>query len=121
MPQPTLAQIVWEYLVTILHYWWALLPGLVMPLRNVYRWFHPKHKELEIPHWIRLGSVVAALFLAQFLAYRNSAKNLAVVIEEKRQVSMTSNAQTVQLQEARQQLDILKSQIHQHTKEASDS
>ncbi len=99
MPGPTLSEIIREYVTVIFHYWWALLPGLVMPLRNVYRWFHPKHKELEIPHWIRLGSVVAALFLAQFLAYRNSAKNLAVVIEEKRQVRIQINALAAELQE----------------------
>src|SRR5260370_6929377 len=107
MPQPTLAQIVWEYLVTILHYWWALLPGLVMPLRNIYRWFHPKHKELEIPHWIRLGSVAVAFFLAQFLAYRNLARTLATVIEDKRQFSIALNIKAIHLTAPRHHPHIL--------------
>jgi hypothetical protein len=121
MPQPTSAQIIWEYVVTILHYWWALLPGLVMPLRNVYKWFHPEHKELEIPHWIRLGSVAAALFLAQFLAYRNLARNLAIVIEEKRQFSMAVNIKDIQLEDARHQTNILKMQKPQPTLESKNS
>src|SRR5260370_37420629 len=62
MQLPTTGEIILKYLITILHYWWALLPGLVMPLRNIYKWLHPKHRELEIPHWVRIGSVLAALF-----------------------------------------------------------
>src|SRR5260370_41210974 len=62
MQLPTTGEIILKYLITILHYWWALLPGIVMPLRNIYKWLPPKHRELEIPHWVRIGSVLAALF-----------------------------------------------------------
>jgi len=113
--------IIREYVTTILHYWWAFLPGLVMPLRNIYRWLHPRHIELEIPHWVRLGSVLAALFLAQFLAYRNSALNLAMVIEEKRQLSITVNSLSPQLQDARRQIDILRGQRPKLSAESKNS
>ncbi len=92
-----------------------------MPLRNIYKWLHPRHKELEIPHWVRLGSVLAALFLAQFLAYQNSARNLAIVIEEKRQFSMALNTQSTQLQDAKHEIDILKMQKPQPTVEPKNS
>ena len=110
MTVPTTAQIIFKYLITILHYWWALLPGLVMPLRNVYKWLHPRHEELEIPHWVRLSSVMAAVFLAQFLAFQNSERNLATVIEEKRQFSIALNTESTQLQDAKHENDVLKKQ-----------
>ena len=92
-----------------------------MPLRNILKWLHPKHKELEIPHWVRLGSVLAALFLAQFLAYQNSARNLATVIEEKQQFGMALNAQSAQLQDAKHEIEILKTQKPKPTVEPKNS
>jgi hypothetical protein len=87
MTEPTLFQLCQDYLLGIIAYWWALLPGVVMPLPDIYKWLHPKHRELRIPHGLRIGSVVAALFLAQFLVYRNSERNLTNVIEEKQELS----------------------------------
>jgi len=86
-----------------------------MPLRNIYRWFHPEHKELDIPHWARLGSVLAALILGQFLVYRNSARNLAVVIEEKRYFSTQINALTAELGEEKQKNAALIDKIPKET------
>jgi len=87
MREPTLLHLCQNYLLGIIAYWWALLPGVVMPLPDIYKWLHPKHKELRIPDGLRIASVVAALFLAQFLVYRNSERNLTNVIEEKRELS----------------------------------
>ncbi len=121
MPVPTIDQIILKYLITILHYWWALLPGLVMPLRNIYKWLHPRHEELEIPHWVRLSSVLAAVFLAQFLAFQNSERNLAIVIEQKRQFSMALDTRSTQLQDANHEIDILKKQKPQPAAELKNS
>ncbi len=113
MPELPLLQVVRQYLRTILDYWWAFAPGVVMPLPDIYKWLHPRHKELEIPHWVRVGSLIAALFLAQFLAYRNSAKNLVAVMEEKRQFSMKVNELNAQLRDDEQKIDQLKGEIPQ--------
>jgi hypothetical protein len=94
MVEPSLLQTVREYIQVILPYWWALFPGVVMVLPEIYKWVHPQRKELEIPHWIRVTSVIVAISLVQFLAYRNSQKNLATVIEEKRQLSVKVNEQS---------------------------
>jgi hypothetical protein len=121
MPVPTTGPIILKYLTTILHYWWALLPGLVMPLRNIYKWLHPRHEELEIPHWVRLGLLLAAIFLGQFLAYQNSERNLATVIEEKLLLSVSLNAQNTQIQDAKHEIEILKTQRPQSAVEPRNS
>src|SRR5260370_31642835 len=110
MPLPTTGEIILKYLITILHYWWALLPGLVMPLRNIYKWLHPKHRELEIPHWVRIGSVLAALsfFLPQFLPYQTSAQNLPIVTKVKSNFTFALKTQSPKLQNLKHDLDFLK-------------
>jgi hypothetical protein len=93
MPEPTLLQTVIEYLRVAAAYWWVLLPGGVMVLPDTIKWHHP-NKEVRFPFWLRLSIAIACIFVAQFLAYRNQALNLARVIEEKKQLSIQVNAVT---------------------------
>jgi len=76
---------------------------------------------LEIPHWVRLASVMAALFLAQFLAYQNSTRNLATVIEEKRQLSMKINEQADRLEKDERAIRDLRNNIPHSVKEPKNS
>ena len=104
--------IIWDYLRAVIHYWWLIVPGLAMPLSNIWRWHHPERKELPIPLWIRVGIASGALILAQFLAYRDSIKNLSQVIIEKRD-SYSRNAQLTQdVSDKKAEVEQLKQQVH---------
>lgn len=63
-----------------------------MALSDLYKWHWPDGKEFRLPHWLRLAISIVALLLAQFLAYRDQGKNLARVIEEKRELSIVNDA-----------------------------
>jgi len=106
MTELTLFHLCEKYLLGIVAYWWALLPGIVMPLPDIYRWPHPKHKELRISHGTRMASVVIALFLAQFLVYRNSERNLANVINEKQELSSQACSLNRQLEDQTHRLQV---------------
>jgi len=104
------------YLRVVIAYWWALLPGLLMPLIDAINWHQPEDKKIKLPPWVRLLSTVGILMVAQFLAYRNSIQNLSTVIEEKRQLSTRVSAleaanrmQENRLPEQKQQIKDLQS------------
>jgi len=71
------------------------------------------------PHRFSTGR--AFFFLAQFLAYQNSARNLAIVTEEKRQFSIALNTQSAQLQDAKHDIDVLKTKKPQPGVELKNS
>src|SRR2546422_9908173 len=90
MPEPILA-IVWAYLKATGAYWWFLFVGVLMPLPDLWKHFHPQGKELPLPRWLRWTVGLFCISLAQFLAYRDQTINLTRVIEEKRQFSIQIN------------------------------
>lgn len=59
-----------------------------MPFIDVIKWHA---REISVPRWLRISIAVGALFLAQFLAYRDSLSNLNKVVEEKRQTMIDRN------------------------------
>jgi cell division protein FtsB len=81
-----------DNLRAMLPYWWVLVVGGAMALSDLYRWHWPDGKEIRMPHWLRLTISLLALVLAQFLAYRDEGKNLARVVEEKREFSIRNDA-----------------------------
>ncbi len=85
---PTLPQMIREYIWTVGAYWWVIVPGVLMPLRDV---FNILERLGKTPRWVELAVVFVCLSIAQFLAYRNTVTNLYAVIEEKRQFSMKIN------------------------------
>ncbi len=72
-----------QYFIGIVHYWWLLMFGLLGAVNTAYKWFHPERKDLPIPHWLRVYSAIGVLVIAQFLLYRDSIKNLSTVIADK--------------------------------------
>jgi hypothetical protein len=108
MYQPTLLQLIYSYAISTVAHRWLLVVGVLMPLPDLYRHFHPKRKELFIPRWLVLTLGAGFLLLAQFLAYRDEAGNLAQVIEDKREFSIKINEQGVRLQNDEQEIADLK-------------
>jgi len=92
MPEPALTQMIREYLWATAAYWWVLVPGALMPLRDVLKLLKIIKDNRQTPRWLELSVVFACLSIAQFLAYRNKSLNLAIVIEEKRQFSIKVDA-----------------------------
>jgi hypothetical protein len=92
MLEQSLWQVIVLYLHTVIAYWWALLPGVLIPLTDLINWPLAEDKKINIPPWLKLVVVMGALMVAQFLAYRNSIQNLSVIIEEKKQQSITINS-----------------------------
>lgn len=101
---PTLLQMIREYVWTVGSYWWVIVPGALMPLRDV---FNVLKRLGNTPRWIELAVVFACLSVAQFLAYRNAVRNLYVVIEEKSQFSIKINDLNQQLAEVQKKLAAL--------------
>src|SRR5260370_7421838 len=85
MPEGGLWQIIVLYLRVVIAYWWALLPGLVLPLIDVAQFHRAEEKKIKIPPRVRSTVMLAALMVAQFLAYRNSIQNLSTLLKEKTQ------------------------------------
>ncbi len=79
-----------------------------MPLPEIYKVLHPKGKQLDIPYQWRIAIIIAVVFVAQFLAYRDASKNLAQVVVEKQQLSSRSYDDNVALGQLRQQIKDLK-------------
>jgi hypothetical protein len=116
-----LKQIISEYARITFSYWWLLLVGGVMLLPDIYKFLHPTGKEINFPKWVRWSAAFICLSLAQFLAYRNQAMNLATVIEEKRQKVIENNSliaqfqnQSNNLEQVRQKVKDLEGQIKNH-------
>jgi hypothetical protein len=91
MPNPTIFHLLSEYLKATGAYWWVVFVGVLMPLPDIWKHFHPQGKELPLPRWLRWTAGLICISLAQFLTYRDQAINLAKVIEEKRQFSVRIN------------------------------
>ncbi len=89
-----------------------------MALPDIYKHFFQRQKtEPIIPRWFRLTVGIGGLFVAQFLAYRNEALNLARVINEKQQLSIRLNELNASLQEEKQE----NAKLPKPFKELSDS
>ena len=88
----SLSHTIESYLRVVIAYWWALLPGLLMPLIDAINWPRAEEKKIKIPTWVRLAVTIGALMVAQFFAYRNSIQNLSTVTEDKREQSITINS-----------------------------
>ena len=99
-----------DYLAAVVRYWWLVVPGVLMPLPDIYKALHPTGRQLKIPRPLRIAIFVVVLLLAQFLAYRDSIKNLSKVIEEKRELSIQLNAATDRLHEREVELASVKQQ-----------
>lgn len=114
MLEPTLFQIAKGYLGATITYWWILVPGLLMPLPDIYKHFlHPKGKDLPIPRWVRLTAGAGCLFLAQFLAYRDAATNVARTGEEKRQLSVQTSEQSSRIASDEKEIGALRAEVAQ--------
>ncbi len=70
-----------DYCIAVLKYWWLLVPGIVMPVLDISK---AHVREFRVPRWLTLAISLAALVTAQFMAYKDSIKNLSNVIVEKR-------------------------------------
>jgi hypothetical protein len=89
--EPTFTQMIWNYLRTTAAYWWVIVPGALIPARDILNLL--KRKPLgKTPRWLELAVIFACLSVAQFLAYRNTVHNLYTVIEEKRQYRIEKNS-----------------------------
>jgi hypothetical protein len=107
-----------DYGHAVLPYWWVVVVGGVMALSDLYKFHLPEGKEFKLPDWARLGISVGAVMLAQFLAYRDSIRNLSQVIEERRQLSIQINTCTdtlrqrdIELASSKQEQDDLRKKI----------
>jgi hypothetical protein len=98
--EPTLKQMIWDYLRTTAAYWWVIVPGALLPARDA---FNLLKRLGKTPRWLELGVVFVCLSFAQFLAYRNTIHNLYTVIEEKRQYSIQINSLNAALQAEKQE------------------
>jgi hypothetical protein len=87
-----LTQTLLDNIHAMTHYWFLILVGFVIPLSDLIKWWHPEPEKFVLPHWLRVGIAVGLLIIAQFLAYKDQAKNLATVIEEKKQAIIAKNA-----------------------------
>jgi hypothetical protein len=87
-----LTQTLLDNIHAMAHYWFLILVGFVMPFSDLIKWGHPEPEKFVLPHWLRVGIAVGLLVVAQFLAYKDQAKNLATVIEEKRPAIIAKNA-----------------------------
>jgi hypothetical protein len=85
---PTLMQMVRIYLQTAIAYWWVIVPGALMPLRDLLKLFKRLGKT---PRWVELAVIFICFSIAQFLAYRNTVMNLYQVIGEKQHLSLEKN------------------------------
>jgi len=85
-----------------------------MVLPDTIRWHHPT-KEIKFPFWLRLTIAIGCVCIAQFLAYRNLALNLARVIDEKQKFSMEINTLSDQLQREKQKNVILSEKVPKET------
>ncbi len=114
MPEPILA-IVWEYLKATGAYWWFVFVGVLMPLPDIWKHFHPQGRELPLPRWLRWTAGLVCVMLAQFLAFKDQTINLAKTIEEKRQFSIEINALTADLRGQKQQNAALSQRVPTET------
>src|SRR5260370_1277055 len=60
MPEGGLWQIIVLYLRVVIGYWWALLPGLVLPLIDVAQFHRAEEKKIKIPPRVRSTVMLAA-------------------------------------------------------------
>jgi len=107
-----------EYVGAVIRYWWLVVPGMLMPLPDIYKAFHPKGKQLEISRPLRITIFVVTVLAAQFLAYKDSIKNLSKVIEEKRELTMQLNVtndavrrREIELASVKQEVDDLRNKV----------
>lgn len=106
--EPSLVQAGWSYIRTTIAYWWVIVPGIIMPLRDVLNIFKKLGKT---PRWLELAVIFVCLLLAQFLAYRNCAINLYRVIDEKREKSIEVNSLQDGIRRENIEIDRLKDSI----------
>jgi hypothetical protein len=92
-------------------YWWVILVGVIMPFLDLLKFLHPKSKEFRFPHWARIGIAALAIVIAELLAYRNQERNLVIVIEEKRHLSIEKNALSEELRGVKDQLSTCKALV----------
>ncbi len=92
MSEPSLAQLIWEYLKATVSYWWLIVPGVLMPLPDLWKYLHPQRRELSIPKWLRWTLPLLCLSLAQFLAYRNASINRKLSKRKSSWVSETTRS-----------------------------
>lgn len=98
-----------SYIHVVFAYWWAIVPGVLLPLLDVSKVF--KTRLPEIPRSLEVAAFVFFLSIAQFLTFRNAQINLASIIEDKRQLSVEINAQSSKNSEQKDQLAILGQQL----------
>src|SRR5437879_4398502 len=85
--------VIWDYCLAVLRYWWLVVPGIVMPLLDISK---AHIRQFRVPRWLALLIGFTALILAQFVAYKDSIKNLSKVIEEKREAVIDRNSVQVE-------------------------
>lgn len=107
-----------EYLVGVIGYWWLFVPGVLMPLPEIYNALRPKGKQLEISRPLRITIFVVSILAAQFLTYKDSTRNLSKVIDEKRELAIQLNAanetihqKEVELESMKQERDDLRGKV----------
>ena len=58
-----------EFVRTIIGYWWALVPGVVIGGIGLWEWIAGQPLPVSLPAWLRFTIAVAALLIAAFLAF----------------------------------------------------
>jgi len=93
-----------DNLYAVAAYWWVIVVGVVMPFLDLLKFLHPtKHWEFKLHPSLRIAIAALALIIAEFLAYKDQASNLAAVIEAKRQLSMQLNSKNTEIAQLQQQ------------------
>jgi hypothetical protein len=89
-----------DNLHAVMAYWWVILIGVIMPFLDLIKFLHPtRHIEFKLHPSLRIAIAAIAVILAQFLAYKDQATNLAVVTEDKRQLSVRLNSLNQQMKD----------------------
>lgn len=100
--------LIWEYIRIVGAYWWAMFPGFVMPLRDLFGMFK---KLPRTPRPVVVATLIFFLSIAQFLAFRNARIALARVIEDKHQLSVKAGADAAKLDNERSQLTAVEQRL----------
>jgi hypothetical protein len=77
--------VLWQYVAAVFHYWWTLLVGFpaYAAVNGGWKFIHKDRKDIPLPHWVRITLAIAVAVTALFLVYRDSVKNLSIVIQDK--------------------------------------
>jgi hypothetical protein len=109
-------EVLLDNLRAVAAYWWVILVGVIMPFIDLIKFLHPtKHIEFKLHPSVRIGLAALAIIIAQLLAFRDQARNLQIVIEDKKQFSIEVNSRKQQVHELSEQIVSMKSRMPDDT------